>query len=473
MRPSRASLERAYAEVEGPPSWHGSPELRRIRLLSVGPPVAFIVVLLLVCFVLLSSGHLPPAGYALLIAAPVLVVVVYSRVMLRLIDLAQRHVMQQNTALGTANSELERRKREGHAFYDVLLQISHQAPAGQVLSAVVDNARSLLMSDGAGLCLDGETAFLVRLDVPGDGTVSAADHSVCSLSEECVRTNGDCPERTSPAWTASMSVPVRGPFGDLGELWISRREDKPFTRRDREFLVSLSGLVEIALASARAREHEHQESVVAERERIAREMHDSLAQVLGATHLRLRALGARAGIADASLVHVELEELADMCHEAYQDVREGILGLSEASRPARGLLDSLRVFVEKYSRQSGIKTVLVTDLEHGLDLSPRCEVQIARVIQEALTNVRKHSGATSAVVSVCETEHATVFVVEDDGEGFDFAVLSERDGYGLHSMRDRMVLLDGRLSIDSRPGHGTRVVAEIPVVSPARQSVTR
>jgi len=260
-----------------------------------------------------------------------------------------------------------------------------------------------------------------------------------------------------------MVVPIRGPIGTLGELWIGRRSDTPFTERDRGFLVTLSGLAAIAITSAQMRESGRQRAVLAERERIAREMHDSLAQVLGVTHLRLRALDAREEVISHPEVAVELAALADICEEAYQDVREAILGLRDSSKTERGLQDNLRAYLSKYSQQCKIETSLVSDLDHNLSLSPRCEVHLIRVIQEALTNVRKHSGAKSVIVRVTESDSTTTFVVEDDGHGFDQGDSPfDRDGFGLFTMRDRMALLNGSLTIDSAPGRGTRVTASVP-----------
>jgi len=228
--------------------------------------------------------------------------------------------------------------------------------------------------------------------------------------------------------------------------------------------VTLSGLAAVAITSAQMRESGRQRAVLAERERIAREMHDSLAQVLGVTHLRLRALDSRQEVRASREIAAELAELADICEEAYQDVREAILGLRESSRTERGLLDNLRAYLDKYSHQCEIETSLDSDLDHGLALSPRCEVQVIRVIQEALTNVRKHSGANSAIVRITESDSTTTFVVEDDGHGFDMGGSSfgERDGFGVFTMRERMGLLNGSLTIDSEPGRGTRVIASVP-----------
>jgi len=378
------------------------------------------------------------------------------------------HQLASAIQLAQLVGDLQRRKHEGHAFYDVLLQISNQNAPPDILSAVVRHARDLMGSDEAVLGLSADASRSVQFAGTLDGTTSHPDGTSCITSEAGPRHEAHgpevaCPVRSSPEWGGNMVVPVRGPIGLLGELWIGRRSDALFTERDRSFLVTLSGLAAVAITSAQMRESGRQRAVLAERERIAREMHDSLAQVLGVTHLRLRALVSREESSGGSENAVEMTELADICEEAYRDVRESILGLRESSRTERGLLDSLRAYLAKYSHQCDIETSLHSDLDHELTLSPRCEVQVIRVIQEALTNVRKHSGAVSAVVRIAESGSATTFVVEDDGQGFDPSDSPyDKDGFGLFTMRERMALLNGTLTVDSAPGRGTRVIACVP-----------
>jgi two-component system nitrate/nitrite sensor histidine kinase NarX len=378
------------------------------------------------------------------------------------------HQLANAIQLAQLVADLQRRKHEGHAFYDVLVQISNQNPPPEILSAVVQHARDMMASDEAVLSLDEDASRSVQFAGTLEGTATFADGTACITSEVGPRHNAHgqgevCPVRSSPDWTADMSVPIRGPIGTLGELWIGRRSNILFTERDRAFLVTLSGLAAIAITSAQMRENGRQQAVLAERGRIAREMHDSLAQVLGVTHLRLRALDACEEVRDNPEIATELAELAGICQEAYQDVRESILGLRGSSRTERGLLDNLRAYLTKYSQQCDIATSLDSDLDHVLALSPRCEVQVIRVIQEALTNVRKHSGATSAIVRITESDSATTFVVEDNGHGFDPGdSLIDRDRFGLYTMRERMDLLGGSLAVDSAPGRGTRVIADVP-----------
>ena len=363
-------------------------------------------------------------------------------------------------------ADMQRRKHEGRALYDVLLQISNQTSPEVTLSSVVSIARDQLHADDAVLCLTEAICGFMAADGTGAPMAPARDEAVCVAPESVKpRTHQQhaCPKRTCPQFQASVSVSLPGPNGPCGELWLGRREDKPFSRQDRHFLEVLAELAVIAITNARILENERQEAILAERERIAREMHDSLAQVLGVTHIRLRALLSRPTVRGIPPVESEISDLADLCHEAYGDVREAILGLREASRPDRPLLDGLRAYMEKFSRQSGVQTTLESTLDHELVLSPRCEVQVIRVIQEALTNVRKHSGARSAVVRVTATADSTTFTVEDDGHGFALnTVPTDRDGFGLQSMRERIRLVNGRIRIESAPRSGTRIILDVP-----------
>ena len=218
-------------------------------------------------------------------------------------------------------------------------------------------------------------------------------------------------------------------------------------------------------AVSSAVEAESLSAALVERDRIARELHDSLAQVLGVTHLRLRAMQARPAVAADEAIRAEVADLADLCGEAHRDVREAILGLKGAQRPDRPLLDRLEDYVRAFSRTSGIPTTLeacATDTA----LSPQAEVQVVRVVQEALTNVRKHAGARSATVLVSADASHTDFVVADDGRGFALADATRGDGFGLSTMRERTESVGGRLRIESRPGEGTRVTAHLPRTAP-------
>ena len=218
-------------------------------------------------------------------------------------------------------------------------------------------------------------------------------------------------------------------------------------------------------------EAERQSAALVERDRIAREMHDSLAQVLAVAHLRLRALETRPSVAGDERVRADIDDLATLCREAQRDVREAIVGLKDAHHPERSLLEHLDAFVSVFSRTSGIRTTLHADTAAELNLSPAAEVQVIRVAQEALANIRKHAGATHAAVRVTTRDGHTEFVVEDDGVGFDPGHPRGSDGFGLVTMRERTESAGGTLHLDAAPGRGTRVVVTLPDAAPARPAV--
>ncbi len=387
------------------------------------------------------------------------------------------HQLACSIQIGQLVRDLQRRKAEGHALYDILLRISSQKPLADVLGAVAQHAQEMLGADevlvrlhpvsasllqpasamGVSLLPDG--AALIRLD--GGPLIEPDDGSPAPPGDDRLRD------------VASARGTLSGPEGALGELGVVRSGQFPFGGRERGYLQTLAELAAIAVTSARMREAERQGAILAERDRIAREMHDSLAQVLGTTHLRLRALASKLGGIDAPDAAAELTSLADLAEDGYRDVREAILGLRESSRADRGLLESLRAYLDKFSRQSGVRATLETSLRDELAITPDAEVQVIRVIQEALANVRKHARTGSAIVRVEGDEASVAFSIEDAGHGFDVtATLLDGARFGLQTMRERMGLVGGSLSIDSEPGRGTRVVAHVPRVrTPARPLV--
>ena len=188
-----------------------------------------------------------------------------------------------------------------------------------------------------------------------------------------------------------------------------------------------------------------------------------MAQVLGAMHLRLRMVETFPAVTGDADTASEVAALAETAEEAYRDVREVILGLRDSDRADLTLEENLGAYVAKFADQSGIATEFRNETGGLIQLSPRTEVHLIRVVQEALTNVRKHARATRATVTVTGTDATTTVTIADDGRGFEAPVdTPTTDGYGLFTMRDRLSLLHGTLRIESFPGIGTRVVATVP-----------
>lgn len=211
------------------------------------------------------------------------------------------------------------------------------------------------------------------------------------------------------------------------------------------------------------------QAVSEERLRIAQEMHDGLAQVLAYVNTKAQVVREhlKQGRAEEATRH--LDQLAAAAREVYADVRESIIGLRSAAAPDLSMADSLRDYAAHWEAQSGIAARL--HLETDLQVPAGSELQVLRIVQEALANVRKHSKARHADVRVEQIDSRLRITVEDDGVGFSPAGLgrSEFPRFGLSAMRERAESVGGLFQLDSTPGAGTRVIIEVPAQSPHRE----
>lgn len=216
-------------------------------------------------------------------------------------------------------------------------------------------------------------------------------------------------------------------------------------------------------ALARSREVAALQAVVEERERLSRELHDGLAQLVAYVLVRLDTVRELVATSRQREAAVELERLRAAADDLYADVRESITGL-RARVAERGLLPALLDYLEEYEERYAI----AVDLQAGAvsrELPPLAGLQLFRIVQEALANVRKHAGAQRAWVAFASPEPSVLrMVIGDNGRGFDpfAAVRAEPRSFGLAIMRERAASLGGTLTIESRPGDGTRVVVAVP-----------
>jgi PAS domain S-box-containing protein len=195
-----------------------------------------------------------------------------------------------------------------------------------------------------------------------------------------------------------------------------------------------------------------------ERRHIARELHDEIGQVLTGLKLTLEASGRRLSGPRAA----SLDEARRHVNDLITRVRELSLDLRPAMLDDLGLLSALLWHFERYTHVTGVRV----HVEHsGIDrrFDPELETGAYRITQEALTNVARHAGARDATVRIWADEHVLRLEVTDRGAGFDRIAADLRQSSGLTGMRERVALLGGRVMIESSPGSGTRVFAELPL----------
>lgn len=215
---------------------------------------------------------------------------------------------------------------------------------------------------------------------------------------------------------------------------------------------------------------EHEErlkglAVLEERERIAREIHDGLGQALGSLLVKIRGAALR-DLPDVK-ARVALDEAEKIAEEAYAEVRQSIFGLRTIVTRSLGLIPTLAEYLHDFSRQCGITTDLQVPHETAIRLSLRAEIQLIRVIQEALTNVRRHAQARRAWVSFRVQGEVLEAVIGDDGRGFDLTEVQTRarGHFGLQTMQERSQAVGGKLDIDAAPGKGTKVSVTLPLLT--------
>jgi signal transduction histidine kinase len=204
---------------------------------------------------------------------------------------------------------------------------------------------------------------------------------------------------------------------------------------------------------------------VRERNRLARELHDNLAQTLGLLNLKV-------GLANLQLAENHLEELAANLHElkqvvaeTYTDVREEIFDLRTKNARDAKFLETLGQYIDKYKRlyKMDIQLLVEADEVH-FELPADIGSQLLRTIQETLINVRKHTQVQQASLRLNYDEERLKITIEDQGPGFNLAAGGDKQGssFGLQIMRERMESVGGSLAIDSAPGRGARVILQYP-----------
>ena len=232
------------------------------------------------------------------------------------------------------------------------------------------------------------------------------------------------------------------------------------------WLLLLHETTEQKQAQAQVLEHQQVVATLQERERLARELHDGIGQVLGYVGMQAQTIQQWVRNGNTEKADALLNRLAEVAKDAHADVRESILSLKAGSPEEWSFLPTLRRYLNDFQANYGIHTDLV--IEDGLkedNFKPDAEVQLLRVIQEALNNARKHSGAQTVRVTINHGDHRGYITVADDGSGFDPGQLNQEAGahFGLGFMRERMRQIGGRVEIDSQPGAGTVVKLEAPI----------
>jgi nitrate/nitrite-specific signal transduction histidine kinase len=263
-----------------------------------------------------------------------------------------------------------------------------------------------------------------------------------------------------------LAVPISSHREIIGALGLEEKADhRPFTQEDVQLLQGVATQAAIALENATLYGEVQEVAILEERERLAREMHDGLVQTLGYLMLRLKVAADQLSRGELEKADQILGEMTRTTGEAYVDAREAIADLRSAVFDGADFVNSLESYLEEFGLQNHIETCLVLEGEKGIKPPAVQAVQLIRIVQEALSNVRKHSQATAASVRLRKEGRFLTMVIEDNGRGFDVGQARERRGhhFGLNIMSERAESLNGTLEIHSSLEEGTRVISKIPL----------
>jgi PAS domain S-box-containing protein len=228
-------------------------------------------------------------------------------------------------------------------------------------------------------------------------------------------------------------------------------------------IISLHEITDLKRAQARVLDQQRTMAVLNERELLARDLHDGLGQALAAAQLQVASARELLSKGDSASAEACLRRVSEATQEAKESIRQYLLGVKARSSQRQGLIPVLRQYLAQYRETYGIHTELVvpTELEKQ-QIDAVVELQLQPIIQEALTNARKHGQARSARVVFSQRDGQLHVTIEDDGCGLDLNAVVEHKGFGLRSMRGRAEAIGGVLEVNSKPGKGTRVSVQIP-----------
>jgi len=384
---------------------------------------------------------------------------------------------------GDLEARVTQRTRELSSAFELSREIIAHLDLEQLLRSVTERARALTRSDAASLCLLDERAAQLTLaasdgdETPRPGHVQSLQHApagqvigagqTVAIETACAT----CGFLSAHAPGQCAAAPLQVGDRILGALCVVRSHSDPFDVDETRALTLLANSAAIAITNARlveeGRQQAEQSAALAERERLAAELHDHLAQTLSFLNLRIDRVRDDLAADRLSEALEGLDRMNVAVGEASGRVRAALLGLHEPAPAVEDLAEKLSACVADFREASGLPAELTVSDPAALSLPRVAQVQALHIVREALSNVRRHAQASHANVRVERLGDEVVLTVQDDGRGFDPVRLNRDNHYGLIIMRARAERSGGSVSIESPIGRGTTVMARFPLATTA------
>ena len=347
----------------------------------------------------------------------------------------------------------------------------------QVLQLIVDRVRGLVAAQYAALGIVDEEGLITQFITSG---VSAEQRQAIGdlprgrgLLGLIIRENrpyripkiASHPESygfppNHPPMESFLGVPVTVKGEVVGRLYLTNKQGAPEFDADDQALVETFALhAGIAIENARLHEQVQRLAVVDERDRISRDLHDSVIQSIYAVTLSLDDVPELVGEAPAE-ARQRVDDAIDALHGVIRDIRNFIFGLRPLLLDSGSLLDGLRTLADELRRNTAIEIDLRGELDDEVPVAVVAE--LLAIAREGLANVARHSGAQHASVRIDLQGDRLQLEISDDGRGIASGAVPAGGHHGLANMRARAQALGGSFEIDSAPSTGTRIIVAVP-----------
>jgi two-component system nitrate/nitrite sensor histidine kinase NarX len=375
-------------------------------------------------------------------------------------------------------SELQEKRERLEALYDMTTLITEATTLEALAAGFTERIRRVARADGVALRWTDETNERYLLLASHGLPATMTDEERCLVVGDCHCGVPDAPAglriipiQSLPAdsmahcakagFETVVSLPIRLHARTMGEVDLFYDGRVEPSESERSLLEALTAHLSAAMENLRLDGLAREAAVSQERNLLARELHDSIAQSLAFLKIQVALMRDALDGGDDRRIQSVLDEIDVGVRESYADVRELLVHFRTRANTEQ-IEPALRTTLRKFENQSGVATALHIDGQ-GLPLSPELQIQVLHIVQEALSNVRKHAGATRVWLDVHQSPHWR-FEVRDDGCGFaqKQAADGQADGHvGLRIMAERAERIGASLEVVSAPGRGTRVMLDL------------
>ncbi len=389
--------------------------------------------------------------------------------------------------------EAERRRRVAEGLREILSVLNSGQSLQETLDLIAWQACHVLGADGAALMrlnpedgfmspqahygLDDEYVATLKMKVGqvASGRALAQRNPVLVTDTaaflQMLRANDELPsampvsvvEKTVERFGALLSVPVFTGDRAYGTLSLYYRQSRPFDEEEIDLVQTMADQAALAIEAAALREQAKTSAAAEERNRLARELHDSVTQNLYSVTLYAEAAARLVAMGQTTQAAEHLRDLRDTSQEALREMRLLIFELRPMDLQKMGLAGAIQARLQAVETRGGMQAELQQEgVEYAPLLAQGVQEELYHIAQEALNNTLKHSHARRVTVLLAYGPETTRLQIRDDGEGFAAGEAAKGGGLGLRGMRERVQRINGCLSIESAPGQGATVIVEAP-----------